>query len=129
GISEGGAMSMLFAATYPDRTPALALYGTYAHYLTWVLSGERLQAFIDVIERGWGTGATVPFFIPSKASDENFRREWARWERAGASPSAAVALTRMNTEIDVRPVLPTIRVPTLVLHQTGDPRVNVEAGR
>jgi class 3 adenylate cyclase len=129
GVSEGGAMSMLFAATYPERTRALVLYGTYAHYPTWVLSGERLQAFIDVIERGWGTGETVEFFMPSKASDENFRREWGRRERLGASPAAAVALTRMNTEIDVRPILPAIRVPTLVLHRTGDPRCNVEAGR
>jgi len=129
GVSEGGAMSMLFAATYPDRSRALVLYGTYAHYPTWVLSGERLQAFIDVIERGWGTGETVEFFMPSKASDENFRREWGRRERLGASPAAAVALTRMNTEIDVRPILPAIRVPTLVMHRTGDSRCNVEAGR
>src|SRR5580704_12242329 len=76
GVSEGGAMCMLFAATYPERTRALVLYGTFAHYLTWVNSGERLQAFIDAIERGWGTGETVEFFMPSKASDENFRREW-----------------------------------------------------
>ena len=128
GMSEGGAMSMLFAATYPERTRALMLYGTYAHYPTWVLSGERLQNFI-VIERGWGTGDTVEFFMPSKVSDKAFRREWARRERQGASPAAAVALTRMNTEIDVRPILPAIRVPTLVLHRTGDPRINVEAGR
>jgi class 3 adenylate cyclase/pimeloyl-ACP methyl ester carboxylesterase len=129
GVSEGGAMSMLFAATYPERTSALVLYGTYAHYLTWVLSGERLQNFIQLIERGWGTGDTVEFFMPSKVSDEAFRREWARRERQGASPAAAIALTRMNTEIDVRPILPAIRVPTLVLHRVGDPRVNVEAGR
>jgi class 3 adenylate cyclase/esterase/lipase len=129
GVSEGGAMSMLFAATYPDRTRALVLYGTYAHYLTWVLSGKMLEAFVEVIGRAWGSGATAQFFMPSKASDENFRREWARWERSGASPSAAVALTRMNADIDIRPILPAIRVPSLVLHRTGDPRVNVEAGR
>jgi pimeloyl-ACP methyl ester carboxylesterase len=129
GQSEGGAMSMLFAATYPERTRALILFGTYAHHATWVLSGERLQAFLDLIERGWGTGGTVEFFVPSKASDDNFRRHWAGWERAGASPAAAIALTRMNTEIDVRAILPTIRVPTLIMHRTGDPRCNVEAGR
>ena len=129
GQSEGGAMSMLFAATYPERTRALILFGTYAHHATWVLSGERLQAFLDLIERGWGTGGTVEFFVPSKASDDNFRRHWAGWERAGASPAAAVALTRMNTEIDVRAILPTIRVPALIMHRTGDPRCNVEAGR
>src|SRR5271166_2125931 len=63
GVSEGGAMSMLFAATYPERTRALVLYGTYAHYLTWVLSGEKLDAFIEAIELGWGTGETVRFFM------------------------------------------------------------------
>ena len=129
GQSEGGAMSMLFAATYPERTRALILFGTYAHHATWVLSGERLQAFLDLIERGWGTGGTVEFFVPSKASDDSFRRHWAGWERAGASPAAAIALTRMNTEIDVRAILPTIRVPTLIMHRTGDPRCDVEAGR
>src|SRR5262249_50890907 len=70
GVSEGGAMSMLFAATYPDRVRALALYGTYAHYPTWVVSGEKLEAFIDVIESGWGTGATARFFNPDRVSDE-----------------------------------------------------------
>jgi class 3 adenylate cyclase len=127
---RSGAMSMLFAATYPERTRALALYGTYAHYLTGVETSETQQAFIEVIERGgWGTGETIRFFMPSKASDENARRGWARWERAGASPAVADALYRMNREIDVRPILPVIRIPTLVLHRMGDPRVNVEAGR
>jgi class 3 adenylate cyclase len=129
GVSEGGAMSMLFTATYPDRVRALALYGTYAHYPTWVVSGEKLEAFIDVIESGWGTGATARFFNPDRVSDEAFRRFYARFERQSASPSAAVALTGMNAQIDVRHVLSAIRVPTLVLHRTGDPRVNVEAGR
>jgi pimeloyl-ACP methyl ester carboxylesterase len=113
GVSEGGAMSMVFAATYPERTRALVLYGAYAHYLTWVTAGETLPAFIDVIGRGWGSGASAQFFMPSKASDENFRHQWARWERLGASPSAAVALVRMNAEIDIRPILSTIRVPSL----------------
>jgi class 3 adenylate cyclase len=129
GISEGGAMAMLFAATYPERTRALVLYGTYAHYPSWVLSGAALEEFIASIETSWGTGASATRFAPSKAGDEQFRQNWARFERLGASPAAVVALTRMNAEIDVRHVLPTIRVPTLVLHREGDTRVNVEAGR
>jgi class 3 adenylate cyclase len=129
GVSEGGAMSMLFAATYPERTRALVLYGTYAHYPTWVLSGAKLDTFLSVVEHSWGTGETTQFFVPSKASDQVFRAGWARWERQGGSPSTAIALTRMNYEIDVRHILPAIRVPTLVLHRTGDTRVDVEAGR
>ena len=129
GVSEGGAMSMLFAATYPERTRALVLYGTYAHYPSWVLSGAKLDGFLRVIEQSWRTGETAQFFVPSKASDEVLRAGWARWERQGGSPSTAIALTRMNYEIDVRHILPAIRVPTLVLHRTGDTRVVVEAGR
>src|SRR5215204_6702279 len=129
GVSEGGAMSMLFAATYPARTQALVLYGTYGHFPIWVLPPDKFRAFLDVVERDWGTGATARFFAPTRAKEEGFRRDWARFERLGASPSAVVALFRMNNEIDVRHVVPAIRVPTLVFHRTGDSRVNVEAGR
>jgi class 3 adenylate cyclase len=129
GISEGGAMSMLFAATHPDRTQALVLYGAYGHFPTWVLPPDKFAAFIEVIERSWGTGESLRFFAPSVASDERFRQGWARFERLGASPSAVIALMRMNSEIDVRHVAPLIRVPTLVVHRTGDTRVNVGAGR
>jgi class 3 adenylate cyclase len=129
GISEGGAMSMLFAATYPERTRALVLYGTYGHFPLWVLPPDRFKAFMEVLEREWGTGATARFFAPSKADDESFKRSWARFERLGASPSAVLALFRMNNDIDIRHVAPAIRVPTLILHRTGDTRVSVEAGR
>jgi class 3 adenylate cyclase len=71
----------------------------------------------------------VGAFAPSRAADPQFKAWWARFERLGGSPTAAVHLTRMNSEIDVRPILPTIRVPTLILHRAGDSRVNVDAGR
>jgi len=129
GISEGGAMSTVFAATYPERTQALVLYGAYGHFPSWVLPPDKLAAFLAMIERDWGTGTSLKAFAPSRLSDERFKRWWARFERLGASPSAVVALMQMNNEIDIRHILPVIRVPTLVLHRTDDPRVSVEAGR
>jgi class 3 adenylate cyclase len=129
GISEGGAMSVLFAATYPKRTRALVLYGAYGHFRSWVVPPDRIEAALDRLEKDWGTGESLGLFAPSVASDETFKLSWARFERLGASPSAVVALMRMNSEIDVRPILPSIRVPTLIIHREGDVRVNVEAGR
>ena len=129
GMSEGGAMSMLFAATYPDRTQALILYGTYAHFHTWVLPPERFEPFLQQIEQSWGKGISLSAFAPSKATDERFKQWWGRFERLSASPSAAITLMRMNSQIDVRHILRAIRVPTLILHRSGDTRVNVEGGR
>lgn len=127
GASEGGPMSMLFAATYPKRTCALALYGTYPRNKG--LSGDGLKARIELIERTWGTGEYARALAPGKARDESYLRMLARWERTGASPSAAIALMRMNREIDASHILSTIRVPTIVLHRVGDSRIDVESGR
>jgi pimeloyl-ACP methyl ester carboxylesterase/class 3 adenylate cyclase len=129
GISEGGSMSMLFAATYPDRTAALVLYGAFTAFSSWVPTPEHLQHILEFIDSSWGTGASLPRFAPSVADDERFQRWWARHERLGASPGAAMALMRMNSEIDVRSVLPAIHVPTLVLHRKDDVTIDVEAGR
>ncbi len=129
GISEGGAMSVLFAATYPERTRALVLYGAYGHFSSWVVPPDMMEAALDRMEKNWGTGDSLRLFAPSVASDETFKLSWARFERLGASPSAVVALMRMNSEIDIRPILPSIRVPTFIIHRQGDVRVNVEAGR
>lgn len=129
GISEGGAMSILFAATYPERCLALGLYGTYAHYFSSVMPPERFEAFLARIDETWGTGASLEAFAPTRVADERFRQWWARFERVSASPSAVLSLMRMNSEIDVRHVLPTVRVPALVLHRVDDTRVDIEGGR
>ena len=129
GASEGGPMSILFAATYPERTRALVLYGSYAHFHTWVMSRERLEEFIRSVENTWGTGANSTRFAPEQSKDGRFADWWGRYERFAASPNAAIALARMNAAIDVRPVLGSIRVPTLILHRRDDARIKFAGGQ
>ncbi len=129
GASEGGPMAILFAATHPQRVRALILYGAYANFHTWVLGREALAQFMRSAENSWGTGASLASFAPDRVSDARFHDWWARFERLSASPTAAVALARMNAAIDVRQVLRSIRVPTLVLHRAQDARVKVAGGR
>jgi pimeloyl-ACP methyl ester carboxylesterase/DNA-binding winged helix-turn-helix (wHTH) protein len=134
GVSEGGPMCSLFAATYPEQTEALVMIGTYARRLRapdypWAPTHEEREAFCRDILEHWGGPVGIETRAPSLAADPAFREWWAAYLRMGASPAAAVALTRMNAQIDVRHVLPTIRVPTLVLHRTGDRCLLVEEGR
>jgi pimeloyl-ACP methyl ester carboxylesterase/DNA-binding CsgD family transcriptional regulator len=129
GASEGAPMAMLFAASYPERTRALVLYGGYAHFHKWVMPPERLETFIETAETSWGTGATLPNFAPGRVDDTHFAQWWARFERLSASPTAAAALARMNAGIDVRGILPMISAPTLLIHRRNDARVNPEASR
>ncbi|HEX6125960.1 MAG TPA: alpha/beta fold hydrolase [Pyrinomonadaceae bacterium] len=134
GVSEGGPMCSLFAATYPERTAALVMIGTYAKRIRdtdypWAPSSEQRRAFIDLVKSDWGRPVGIEERAPSMANDPEFREWWAEYLRMGASPGAAVALTTMNAEIDVRNVLPLVRVPTLVIHRTGDLCLKVEEGR
>jgi pimeloyl-ACP methyl ester carboxylesterase/predicted Ser/Thr protein kinase len=134
GISEGGPMCALFAATHPERTRGLVMIGSYARRLRgdgypWGSTLESRERFCDEILKQWGGPVGVAERAPSRANDRAFRDWWAAYLRHGASPSAAVALTRMNAEIDVRAVLPTIRVPTLVVHRTGDKCLTIDEGR
>jgi class 3 adenylate cyclase len=129
GISEGGPMSALFAATYPNRTSALIMYGAFPKFNYWVPTPEALDQLLTMIGQAWGTGVTLPLFAPNLTEDEPFKHWWARFERLGASPGAVSALMRMNSEININPVLSAIHVPTLILHRTEDTLVDVEASR
>ncbi len=129
GASEGAPMAILFAATYPERTRSLVLYGGYAHFHTWVMGPEPLEAFINNAEQTWGSGASLASFAPGRLDDAHFKAWWSRFERLSVSPSAACALARMNAQIDVRHALASIRVPTLVLHRSNDVRVKIAGGR
>jgi len=134
GVSEGGPMCSLFAATYPERTTALVMIGTYAKRIRdddypWAPTEEQRTAFFDLMRREWGGPVGIEERAPSMADDTDFREWWAEYLRMGASPGAAVALTKMNAEIDVRNVLPSVRVPTLVIHRSGDLCLRVEEGR
>jgi len=134
GQSEGGSMSMLFAASYPERTSALVVCGGYARR-SWAPDYPFApkpawwDAFLERLEREWGGPFAVEIMAPSRADDPEFRDWWATYLKLGASPGAVVAIMRMNREIDVRHVLPAVRVPTLVLQRVGDKNVSMEYAR
>jgi class 3 adenylate cyclase len=134
GFSDGGPMSALFAATYPERTSALVLYGTtprelWAPDFPWGRTLAQRRQLVELMLGDWGHGSGIELVAPSAAEDETFRRWFARMQRLSASPGTALEIMRTIEQIDVRRVLPTIRVPTLVLHRAGDRLVPVEAGR
>jgi class 3 adenylate cyclase len=135
GFSEGAPMSILFAATYPDRTIALILYGGMARstadddYPYAPPRDALLKSQEEMVGPFWGQGVSVEIFSPSLADNPQARDYYARFERQSASPRAIQQLVQMFFDIDVRPVLPSITVPTLVLHRRGDRVVNVRGGR
>ena len=134
GVSEGGPMCSLFAATYPEKTLALVMIGTYAKRIRdpeypWAPTTEERQHFFDEIKANWGGPMGLKERAPSMVNDPQFCEWWGTYLRMGAGPGAALALTQMNAEIDVRHVLPSIRVPTLVIHRSEDECLKVEEGR
>ena len=133
GISEGGVMSALFAATHPDRTAGLVLYGSWARQMRdadfpWGWTREEgMRRFVRPLQL---RGSVPPqWFAPSAVGDPAFDEWFGRYQRQSASPGMAIALLQANARMDIRPVLPTIRVPTLVLHRTDDALVSVGQGR
>jgi class 3 adenylate cyclase/pimeloyl-ACP methyl ester carboxylesterase len=127
GVSEGGPLSLLFAATYPERTAALVVYGAGPRYVwapdwPWGSSGEDYLREVEQWARSWGTDESARQML--EAADRPVTpdeiRAQASWQRLSASPGDLITLERMNAEIDVRDVLPVIHVPTLILHRTGD---------
>jgi len=134
GASEGGTMCALFAATYPERTTALILYGTYAKRIwspdyPWAPTVDERQSFFNLIKEGWGGSVDIGSLAPSMVNDEEFKQWWATYLRRSASPSMALALAKMNSEIDIRSILPAIHVRTLVMHRLGDKDIDVNGSR
>ena len=136
GVSEGGPMSLLYAATYPARTSALVLYGSYAKR-SWApdypfgWKDEQWARVFDNFEHHWGTpqSIAVTMYAPSLAGDPEASERRAAYFRASASPGAAISIMKMNREIDVRHVLPAIRVPTLILHRAAERAIDVANAR
>jgi class 3 adenylate cyclase len=134
GVSEGGPMSLLYAATYPERTSALVLYGSYARR-AWApdhpfgVTSERMRGILETLEKDWGASVAMEIWSPSMLGDEAYKQWRATYLRLAASPGAAISVMRMNMEIDARHVLPAIGVPTLILHRTGDRLTPVDQAR
>jgi transposase len=135
GCSEGAPISVLFAATYPERTSRLILFGGFARFTAasdypFMRTEEELLTRIEALAAAWGTGTlAIKGFLPSRADDPDAVREFGKLERLNASPGALRAMFRYNMLIDVRPILPSVRVPTLVLHRRTDAIIRAENGR
>jgi class 3 adenylate cyclase len=127
GAVEAG-LSAMFAATYPDRVSALVLVNTPPSG-GLVLTAELRRELLDIIENHWGEGLMLPLFAPERGKDPRFADWWTRFERGATTPAMARKLIELNMRTDLRGVLPTVRVPTLVLHQTENPLAPVELGR
>lgn len=127
GVSEGGAIAVLFAATYPDRVSGVVAIGSGA--AGWRPDAESQRQIDGYIANNWGTGLSVDMMAPSVADDETARAWFGAWERRAASPGAAVALLRMNAAFDVSAALSSVSAPALVIHRRDDPVYRLEQGR
>ena len=134
GVSEGSAMAIVFAATYPERVRALVLFGSYAHIFAtddhpYGVAIEDHDRWADHLTSHWGTGVGLEWFAPSIAGDPAEREWWARLQRLSASPRAAEQLLKSHMLVDARSALPLVSVPTLVMHRTNDRLVDIALAR
>jgi pimeloyl-ACP methyl ester carboxylesterase len=132
GFSEGCPMSILFAATYPDRVSHLLLFGGFARAADIRppgLTSEELRARLDLRVKNWGTGAMMKVVSPSEAADPNAVPALAKFERLASSPGAIKTIMMLNAQIDVMSILSSVQIPTLVLHRSADAVVSVVHGR
>ena len=134
GESEGGSMCALFAATHPDQTTAFITVGGYAKWIKsddYPQGAERDDAeqWFQQVENEWGGPIGVEFTTPSLANDKKYRHWYAKFHRSSASKADAIALLRMNADIDLRAMLPTINVPALILQAKDDRTNSLESGR
>ncbi|WP_298549300.1 alpha/beta hydrolase, partial [uncultured Aquimarina sp.] len=135
GHSEGGSVSALFSATYPDRVISLITFGIFAKRryskdYPWAPTDQERQVVYDMIENDWGSGEmNLASLAPSKVQDQTFMDWLASYFRSGASPTSALKLTRMNTQVDIIDILGSIKVPTLLLQRTDDIDVKIQEGQ
>jgi pimeloyl-ACP methyl ester carboxylesterase/plasmid stabilization system protein ParE len=134
GISEGGTMAMLMAASHPTRVKALVLYGSFTRLLRAPdyplgITEEQLSEFVGLSAKGWGAGVALGGWAPSRRDDADLRQWWARLQRVAASPGMVRNIFALYPHLDIRDVLPAIQVPTLVLHRRDDRMVSIEMGR
>jgi pimeloyl-ACP methyl ester carboxylesterase len=127
GFSEGAAMSVLFAATSPERVAQLILFGGFAVAPTF--RSNDLEEIIAQRVKAWGTGEMMKTVVVSQATSQDAVSQFGKLERLSASPGALRAISLLNAQIDIRPILPTVQVPTLVLHRRTDARIPIEIGR
>jgi pimeloyl-ACP methyl ester carboxylesterase/DNA-binding CsgD family transcriptional regulator len=133
-VSEGGPSAILFAATYPNRTARLILYGTMAKFTRsfdypWALSRSQYDDWLEHMLANWGTAVSLHIFAPSVAHDPAFRDWWARLLRQAATPGSVKGVLEALRDIDVREALPHVQVPSLVLHRRGDKAIPIAGGR
>lgn len=135
GVSEGGPMSMLFAATYPERTQALLLIGAEVKEektddWPWgEATTEEFESWMASVGDRWGKGLIAPLYFPDDPDVEGLKRWFGKLQTAAMTPRDAVAFMRVGHDIDVRDVVPTVRVPTLIVHRVDDPICHVENAR